>query len=182
MRQPLCRSARCARLVTTMRARLSVLFAAIFLAAYMGVTACGGSSSSSSNADASTNVADDGGSAGDGASGRYTQGVYSCCAEGEGKSCCPPETLPDPAKGRTATCFQYGGTAGECVAAGGTLEAKDICSICCPGLSRIELDAPSADGGACESAAPPSLFVCAACGDGTCGRGENRCNCPADCK
>jgi len=118
---------------------------------------------------------------GDASSGRYRSGPYTCCAEGEGRSCCPPETLPDPSAGRTATCFQYGGVRGACTGAGGTLEAKDVCAICCAGLTRISLDAPG-DGGACESTAPPSLFLCAACGDGVCSEGENRCNCPGDCR
>jgi hypothetical protein len=103
--------------------------------------------------------------------GRYTQGVYSCCAKGEGLACCPPESLPDPSIGRIATCFQYGGVRGDCVTEGEDLEAKDICSICCPGLTRLEN---------CVGL-PPSNFFCGACGNGVCGPGENTCNCPADC-
>lgn len=115
-------------------------------------------------------------------SGRYTQGVYLCCGPGEGRSCCPPNTLPDPNVGRTATCFQYGGVTGRCTAEGQSLEAKDICSVCCSGLTRVESSAPGGDGGACVPTDFPSVFRCTACGDGTCGLGENRCNCPADCK
>ena len=65
---------------------------------------------------------------------------------------------------------------------------------CCSGLTKIDW-LFSCDGGAsvnCPSGcyAPDSLttqqFICANCGDGVCssknGIGENKCNCPADCK
>ena len=156
---------------------------ALFLAA-VGIAlvggACAGGSSASRGTEAGEGVGAGSGADGDAASGRYSQGVYSCCAEGEGRTCCSPETLPDPKVGRTATCFQYGGVRGACVAQGNTLEAKDICSTCCPGLTRIE-SSERVDGGTCEPTAPPSVFVCAACGDGVCGAGENACNCPGDC-
>jgi len=111
------------------------------------------------------------GSADGAADGRYSQGVYTCCAKGEGIGCCPPESLPDPSIGRTATCFSYGGVYDDCVPEGEELEAKVICAICCPGLTRLE---------ACEQPLP-SVFVCGACGNGVCGPGESACNCPADC-
>jgi hypothetical protein len=123
----------------------------------------GGSTSEGSGGDSSTDAAVD---------GRYTQGIYSCCAKGEERSCCPPESLPDPSVGRTATCFTYGGVRGDCTPEGEQLEAKDICSICCPGLTRLEI---------CDPSFPPSAFVCGACGNGECGPGESACNCPADC-
>jgi hypothetical protein len=120
--------------------------------------------------------------------GAYWSGVYLCCGEGQGRSCCPPEMLPDPAAGRSAKCFQYGGVRGACTGAGETLEAKDICSTCCPGLKRIEMLVPAEAGpisvsdASCTDDAPPSVFRCTACGDGTCGDGENVCNCPEDCQ
>lgn len=120
-----------------------------------------------------------GGAAGD--DGTYQQGVYTCCGEGKGLECCPPGSLPDPGSGKTATCFQYGGVVGACTAEGDVLEAKDICALCCGTLVRIESSAPSSDGASCEETAPPSVLVCAACGDGVCGLGENECNCPSDC-
>src|SRR4051812_46552556 len=101
----------------------------------IAVAACGASSSvsrdrtpaSDAGNDSSSSVSTNGAAsdAGDD-SGRYRQGVYLCCAEGEGRTCCAPETLPDPRKGRSATCFQYGGARGACVPAGDTLEAKDV--------------------------------------------------------
>lgn len=115
--------------------------------------------------------------------GRYSQGVYLCCAPGEDRDeACPPDTLPDPGHGRGATCFGYGGVVGACTVAGDMLEGKDICATCCDDLVRIDNSAPVGAGGACEETAPPSLLVCAACPDGTCGTGENKCNCPADCQ
>jgi hypothetical protein len=155
-----------------------------FLLAVFGalacVGACGGGTASSKGAQLGDGAAEDRDGGED--SGRYRQGVYLCCAEGEGRACCPPETLPDPAVGRSATCFQYGGVRGACVRAGESLEGKDICALCCPGLTRVGSEKPSGDGGVCEPTAPPSVFFCAACGDDVCGDGENPCNCPADCK
>ncbi len=120
-------------------------------------------------------------------SGVYYQGIYRCCAEGQGRSCCPPETLPDPDAGRLATCFKYGGVRGACVGPNEQLEGKDICSLCCPGLSRVPSLAPAKDGPIrignvdCEPTNFPSVFGCTACGDGVCDEGENACNCPGDC-
>ena len=73
----------------------------------------------------------------------------------------------------------FGGAYGRCLQEGEELEAKVIGALCCEGLERIGLEHPTANG--CASDEPPSLFVCAACGDGTCGRSENSCNCEADC-
>jgi hypothetical protein len=120
--------------------------------------------------------------------GSYRQGVYLCCGEGKGRSCCPPEMLPDPDAGRLALCFQYGGVRGECVAHGGWLEAKDICSICCPGLERVPSLVPAPDGpirvgtANCEPSSYASVFGCTPCGNGTCDDAENECNCPKDCQ
>jgi hypothetical protein len=97
---------------------------------------------------------------------------YTCCAKGEGTACCSGA----PA----GTCFPYGGVEGDCVSAGGMFDGKEICALCCAGLTRVHL-VGSGDGGACVLDGPPSLFVCVACGDGTCGAGENTCNCPGDC-
>jgi hypothetical protein len=169
--------------------------------AFMVVTgACGDDKDGASGAADDTTVGDDGvdTSAGDDATssdgltgdawvaavdGRYSQGVYLCCAPGEDRDeACPPDTLPDPDHGRSATCFGYGGVGGACTVAGDMLEGKDICATCCDDLVRIDNSAPVGAGGACEETAPPSLLVCAACPDGTCGTGENKCNCPADCQ
>ena len=49
---------------------------------------------------------------------------------------------------------------------------------CCGDLVKISCDKPAEDG-QCQGC--DGAFVCARCGDGLCGLGENACNCPADC-
>ncbi|MDF2694788.1 MAG: hypothetical protein K0S65_3171 [Labilithrix sp.] len=119
--------------------------------------------------------------------GSYRQGVNLCCGEGKGLTCCPPEMLPDSDAGRVSTCFQYGGVRGKCQAHGEHVEAKDICSTCCEGLTRTENlrmvpGGPIRVGNAeCEPTAGASVFFCLPCGNGTCDDGEDPCNCPSDC-
>jgi hypothetical protein len=91
-----------------------------------------------------------------------SDGVYRCCLPGDGTSCCAGTAI--------GTCFQYGGTSGACTNEGDELEGKDICAGCCEGLVRKQV---------CD--APPSVIVCTRCGNGTCGPGEDTCNCPVDC-
>lgn len=50
---------------------------------------------------------------------------------------------------------------------------------CCNGLKQITNNAPL--GAGCDTVSG-TIFVCTACGNGVCGTGENKCNCPADCK
>ena len=49
---------------------------------------------------------------------------------------------------------------------------------CCPGLTAIGCSAPDA-GGVCVECV--GAMYCTYCGDGVCGLGENKCNCPVDC-
>jgi hypothetical protein len=49
---------------------------------------------------------------------------------------------------------------------------------CCQGLAAIA--SASLEHTECQPA-PPSVLVCVRCGDGVCGKGENRCNCAEDC-
>ena len=106
----------------------------------------------------------------------YRQGPYLCCAKGDGTQCCAGE--------QQGFCFEYGGLYESCRAEGEEYEGKIICAHCCQGLERVaSADVVSTDGGApleC-SYGPPSLLRCVRCGDGTCGVGENPCNCPRDC-
>jgi hypothetical protein len=52
---------------------------------------------------------------------------------------------------------------------------------CKPGLTAIEKDVYA--GGESGCGMPMcDCEVCAKCGDGVCGKGENHCNCPKDCK
>lgn len=109
----------------------------------------------------------------------YTDGVYQCCAEGDGMACC--------AGADQGMCFEYGGSYGACVADGEQLEGKVPCAFCCSGEAAREpmVETTEAfDGypaGCGPGSAPPSILVCVTCGDGTCGPGENRCVCPDDC-
>jgi hypothetical protein len=52
---------------------------------------------------------------------------------------------------------------------------------CCCGLHAIR--PPTHGAGECSyNEGGTGLHVCAACGDGRCGAGEDRCNCPRDCR
>jgi hypothetical protein len=158
-----------------------VCFASLFAACSSVTPAQSSSSATSSSSTSSTGAGGNSGQGGNGGEGgRYHDGIYTCCAKGEGLACCPPDSLPDAGSGKEATCFKYGGVLGDCVPAGGQLEGKDICALCCGSLERIDNSAPDAQGN-CQPTNPPSVLICAACGDGMCGVGENRCNCPADC-
>lgn len=50
---------------------------------------------------------------------------------------------------------------------------------CCEALQKIPQDKNTIAG--CVASEDPTLFFCAHCGNGTCGPGENPCNCPEDC-
>lgn len=65
-----------------------------------------------------------------------------------------------------------------CVPEGGSAAVIPDAPECCPGLVKIPCGGPAADGTCpgCDGAS-----ICAHCGDGACGLGENICNCPADC-
>jgi len=51
--------------------------------------------------------------------------------------------------------------------------------VCCEGLVKIKNTWPYYD--SCMGVTDGS-FICAKCGNGVCGPGENKCNCPKDCK
>ena len=51
---------------------------------------------------------------------------------------------------------------------------------CCSGLTPLSPTYPTSEGG-CTPIVPDGSFICAKCGDGVCGKGENVCNCPVDC-
>jgi hypothetical protein len=98
-------------------------------------------------------------------------GIKACCgrpSERQGIDCVPWSLLDQP-----------------CSTAGQFSDVKRYV-VCCSGLSGIStsqpLVEPAVDGGTCSTpfALDPTR-VCARCGDGICGQGENRCNCPQDC-
>ncbi|HOU54029.1 MAG TPA: hypothetical protein PLQ97_08890 [Myxococcota bacterium] len=66
----------------------------------------------------------------------------------------------------------------DCVPEGGSIPVAPDAPSCCPGLSSIACDRPGEDG-TCQPCVGAAL--CARCGDGDCGPGENPCNCPEDC-
>ncbi|MEZ4475432.1 MAG: hypothetical protein R3F60_32485 [bacterium] len=68
--------------------------------------------------------------------------------------------------------------AGACVAEGDSVAVVPNAPACCPGLTPVGCGAPGADG-QCEECVGAS--ICARCGDGVCGAGENACNCAEDC-
>jgi hypothetical protein len=113
------------------------------------------------------------------AAGEYDDGVYHCCAEGDGTACCDDH--------EQGMCFEYGGVYQECIPAGGEMEGKVICALCCDGLTQKEPMVETTevyDGypeGCGPGPEPVSFLVCVDCGDGVCGEGENRCVCPEDC-
>jgi hypothetical protein len=66
----------------------------------------------------------------------------------------------------------------------GMVGRSKLFDVCCRGLTvvpwSVPVVEPRGDGGDC-SLVDEYAFVCVQCGDGRCGPGENRCNCPADC-
>ncbi|MDP2951140.1 MAG: hypothetical protein Q8N55_02020 [bacterium] len=54
-------------------------------------------------------------------------------------------------------------------------------AYCCTGLTKITTTAGGDN--SCDSAGYTSgeIFTCTYCGNGVCGLGENKCNCPSDC-
>lgn len=105
--------------------------------------------------------------------GRTMAGIYTCCAPNEGMECCTSILQ--------GLCYRYGGSAGRCLIEGESSDGKDICAVCCSGLSKTHPDVVSDVGAECQSTATPSMFICVRCGDGVCDEFENRCRCPADC-
>ena len=101
--------------------------------------------------------------------------------------CDPVATCHNTPGGFTCTCpvgyddVHGDGTVCElvtCTAEGDTHGTNPGALDCCAGLVEIP-DAYPAGGGICQTTS--GSVVCANCGDGSCGLGENECNCPADC-
>jgi hypothetical protein len=78
---------------------------------------------------------------------------------------------------RSSTTFPDQGCAKEGETAG---HYVDDPPQCCPGLAKI-VDEPRPDGRGGCGLTPAGFMICVKCGDGTCGIGENYCNCPKDC-
>ena len=76
-------------------------------------------------------------------------------------------------------CAQDCAPGGACAAAGESVPVVPGAPDCCDGLHPIGCDAPG-DFGLCPDECVGAI-VCANCGNGSCGPGENRCNCADDC-
>ena len=86
------------------------------------------------------------------------------CGEGENECNCAEDcSLVDP----------------ECATEGEGFEGFETEGVCCDGLVAIQ--ASEVVDGECRAPRCP-CYVCAACGDGVCGEGENECNCAEDCE
>jgi len=68
----------------------------------------------------------------------------------------------------------------ECVKEGESKAIYPDAPACCEGLKEIGCDKPDSETGECKEGCAGASF-CTNCGDGVCGAGENKCNCPSDC-
>ncbi len=97
-----------------------------------------------------------------------------------GQCACTPTCDTDPTKcGLISRCPSVCDPSGLCVCAGTCLEQGQIgiFSGCCSGLTEL---AYVSDVSSCTT--DEGFIVCSLCGNGVCDRGENRCNCPQDCR
>ncbi|MFZ2455246.1 MAG: hypothetical protein WAX07_02045 [Candidatus Altiarchaeia archaeon] len=94
------------------------------------------------------------------------------CDSGENRCNCPEDCSGTSTTTLTnQNCAKEGETAGH---------FNNDLPQCCSGLSKI-VDEPRPDGRGGCSLTPAGFMICVNCGDGICGKGENRCNCPQDC-
>ena len=68
----------------------------------------------------------------------------------------------------------------ECIKEGESKAIYPDAPACCEGLKEIGCDKPDSETGECKEGCAGASF-CTNCGDGVCGAGENKCNCPSDC-
>ncbi|MCU0653086.1 MAG: hypothetical protein MUD10_02395 [Candidatus Pacebacteria bacterium] len=110
----------------------------------------------------------------------FIDGSKKCC-EGLTRTSVPVTCLPSNGSGGcgTVTTFACKKSTVACVKEGEKTAAYPSATGCCVGLGAISVQ-NIMDNGACGM--PASGGICAACGNGVCGLGENKCNCPADCK
>lgn len=103
----------------------------------------------------------------------YPAGVCTKCGNGlceypETKCNCPED------------CVE-----GECYTEGESFDLLETPNAtCCSGLTQITMSVPEEPIGKEDYCVAPSCpcYICTECGDGTCGKGENWCNCPDDCE
>jgi len=80
-------------------------------------------------------------------------------------------------------CVVEGGTIGYAVSPQGMEEWEKYGKYlkCCEGLTKIDYTIRPDSTGTCRAVVGWSGSICTKCGDGQCGAGENKCNCPKDC-
>lgn len=64
---------------------------------------------------------------------------------------------------------------------GSRIDSNENNDHCCAGLGEIADNVPDGDGNCRDTQEIAEGFICAFCGNGLCGPGENYCNCPDDC-
>jgi hypothetical protein len=152
-----------ASVLCTMRPILSLWRVAGWLAAWSCMLACLGCDTLREPADAGFHPGD--------CTHPDWPGLHICCGrsgEMPGSNCERPELVDHP-----------------CSTEGQTQDLKAF-RVCCKGLTPISTatsnDITTTDAGSCnvEFELDPTR-ICAQCGDGRCGVGENSCNCASDC-
>jgi hypothetical protein len=69
----------------------------------------------------------------------------------------------------------------DCMPEGSSVDTSGM-QKCCAGLKAISCARPNSQGECHNEDFNCDSFPCANCGNGICGLGENKCNCPEDCK
>jgi len=111
----------------------------------------------------------------------WTHNTYICtafCGDGVCGSLynCPTGTNCGPSHENECSCPQ------DCLSICAKEGVKSkIGTPCCSGLVRISNDFPDLRTGECTGGTDDGTMYCTKCGDGVCGPGENKCNCPKDC-
>lgn len=67
----------------------------------------------------------------------------------------------------------------DCIGEGVKFTDENPEEKCCGNLKHAADKFPDGEGGCDQYKCP--CYICINCGDGTCGKGENYCNCPEDC-
>ncbi|TFG35950.1 MAG: VWA domain-containing protein, partial [Parcubacteria group bacterium] len=90
------------------------------------------------------------------------------------------EWIESPMLGETYYCVGFNAPSEtQCILEGESGAVVPDGPSCCEGLTQIGCDAPVL--GECSEECT-GAFYCTMCGNGICGAGENKCNCPEDCE
>jgi hypothetical protein len=108
--------------------------------------------------------------------------IYGCGGNDKPKACpADAKQCPDGSYvSRTGSSCEFAQCPStSCVGEGWNI-LRQGSQACCAGFSQISRATVS--GTTCTQAVVDPFDICAACGNGVCGTGENSCNCPSDCK